>query len=540
MSKKTEIIIFILILILAAFFRFWDINSVPPGLYPDEAINGNDALNNPGRVFYSQNNGREGLFVNLIFLSFKVFGVKTSSIRLTSAIIGLLVIIGIYLLVKELFFFSSHATLVALFSSLFAATGFWPVNFSRIGFRGILTPLLLVFSFYFLFKSFRYGIKEKFFSKGVFLNLILGSVIFGLGFYSYTVFRMAVLLLVTMLSLWWYFYRKKAIQKKFFIMFLWTTLIVFLVGLPLGIYFLRYPSYFLSRAAGVSIFAQDHPIKDGFISLYKHLTMFNFRGDSNWRHNLSGSPELLWPVGLLFLLGVAVSIKYLYQSIKNKTPYLLIAFTFLFAWFFIMLSPAFLTFEGIPHSLRAIGTFPSVFIFSGIGLDTLYYYFRNWMKRLTVSRLNYFIILFSLFALLFSFIFAQYYKYFDLWGKNKEVKGAFTQYFVEIGNYLNSLPPTVNKYLVVNEAGVPVPFPSGIPMPAQTIMFIERTKHSTDKTVYLLPKDLSSLPLKPGQNVIVMMKFDINVISQLKRRFPLGFLKENNEGVWSYEVNTSS
>ena len=540
MSKKTEIILLIIVLVLAAFFRFWKIGSIPPGLYPDEAINGNDAITHPGRIFYVQNNGREGLFINLIFLSFKIFGIRAYSIRITSAIIGLLTILGLYLLVKELFFFHPRADIIALFSSLFAAVGFWPVNFSRIGFRGMLTPFILVFSFYFFLKSFRNGIKDNLFSKGVFLNLFLGSFIFGLGFYTYTVFRMAVLLLATVLFLWWYFYRQKNLQKKFLVMFFWITIIIFIVGLPLGIYFLHHPSYFLSRATGVSVFKQSQPVKDTLISLYKHLAMFNFRGDGNWRHNISGSPELFWPVGLLFILGVVVSLKYLYHYWKTKSYYLFIAIVTIWAWFFVMLSPAFLTFEGIPHSLRAIGSFPAVFAFAGLGLDSIYYYSRDWLKNLMKSRVNYLIISLSIVALLFSFIFAQYYKYFYLWGQSKTVKGAFTQHFVDIGNYLNFLPVSAHKYVIVNEAGVPVPFPYGIPMPAQTVMFIQRTKNKINNTLYILPKELPSLSLKSGRDVIVLMKFDTNIIKILKRRFPLGVLKESNKGVWSYEVNVGS
>jgi len=537
MSQKREIIILILILVLAAFFRLWKINSIPPGLYPDEAINGNDALNHPGHIFYAQNNGREGLFINLIFLSFKIFGVKTSSIRITSAIMGILVILGLYLLVKELFYNSSRSSSIALFSSFFAATGFWAVNFSRIGFRGILTPLILVFSLYFLFKALKYGLKKPLLSKNVFLNLLLGGIIFGLGFYGYTVFRLAVLLLVAILFSWWYLYKIKHLQKKFFIIFFCLSLVVFITGLPLGLYFVHHPSYFLSRAIGVSVFSQPHPLKTFSISFYKHLVMFNFRGDGNWRHNIAGSPELFWPVGLLFLLGIVLSIKYLYQSIKNKIYYSFITFTSLLSWFFIMLLPASLTFEGIPHSLRAIGALPPVFIFTGLGLDTIYDSSCRLLKRTIRTRRSYFVITLSLIILLFSFIFSQYYKYFYLWGQSKEVKESFTQHFVDIGHYLNLLPEDINKYVIVNESGVPVPFPSGIPMPAQTVMFIQSTQKKGYNTVYILPKDISSLSLQSGRNIFILMKSDPNLVKELKKRFPYGFLKENTKGIWDYEVD---
>ena len=44
MSKRNVILILIGVLALGAFFRFYQITEIPPGLYPDEAMNGNNAL----------------------------------------------------------------------------------------------------------------------------------------------------------------------------------------------------------------------------------------------------------------------------------------------------------------------------------------------------------------------------------------------------------------------------------------------------------------------------------------------------------------
>ena len=72
-----------LILIVAAVFRFQHIASIPPGLYPDEAINGNQAIQaletGQHKVFYPENNGREGLFMDLQAISLKVFGPSAGS-----------------------------------------------------------------------------------------------------------------------------------------------------------------------------------------------------------------------------------------------------------------------------------------------------------------------------------------------------------------------------------------------------------------------------------------------------------------------------
>ncbi len=78
MSKflTTNCLLLVIILIIASFLRLYNITETPPGLYPDEAMNGNNALEvlSTGhfKVFYPENNGREGLFINIqaVFLKF--------------------------------------------------------------------------------------------------------------------------------------------------------------------------------------------------------------------------------------------------------------------------------------------------------------------------------------------------------------------------------------------------------------------------------------------------------------------------------------
>ena len=63
----------VFVLILGVFFRFYQIKEIPLGLYPDEAMNGNNAYEalhtGSFKVFYRENNGREGLFINMQALS---------------------------------------------------------------------------------------------------------------------------------------------------------------------------------------------------------------------------------------------------------------------------------------------------------------------------------------------------------------------------------------------------------------------------------------------------------------------------------------
>jgi len=110
MSKK--IFLLAVILIIASFFRLYQINQTPPGLYPDEAMNGNNALQalrtappaGGFKVFYPENAGREGLFINIQAFFLNLFKVNEPWVlRLPSAIFGVLTVLGVYFLTKELF-----------------------------------------------------------------------------------------------------------------------------------------------------------------------------------------------------------------------------------------------------------------------------------------------------------------------------------------------------------------------------------------------------------------------------------------------------
>ena len=110
-------IVFAFIILLAIFFRFWQIINVPPGLYPDEAMNGTNALqaleSGNFRAYYIDNNGREGLFINLQALAIWFLGNEAWVLRAVSAFFGVLAVLAIYFLARELFR-NSRGEIIAL------------------------------------------------------------------------------------------------------------------------------------------------------------------------------------------------------------------------------------------------------------------------------------------------------------------------------------------------------------------------------------------------------------------------------------------
>ena len=528
--KRKSLIFLLVILLIAIFFRLWQLDIIPPGLYPDEAMNGNDALDvletGKLKIFYPENNGREGLFVWLIALSFSIFGPGIWAMKIIPSIFGILTVLGLYLLTKELFsqYSENRSRNIALLSSFFLAISFWHINFSRIGFRGILIPFILVFGFYFLFKGFR--------QKKI-LPLVLSGIFFGFGFYTYISYRFVILLLAMVLTCWWLIYKKKKLQKKFLLLTSCLLFLIFIVALPIGIYFLKNPGDFIGRASGVSIFSQENLIFQLGKSIVLHLGMFNFYGDGNWRHNFAGSPQLLWPIGIFFLIGVIYSFYICIKSMLLRRSILLssLPFGFLIFWLFIMLLPGILSYEGIPHALRVIGIIPVVYIFAAIGA------FRLFEKTKSFFRTkNQVVALYLCLSMLFLVIgYSQFNKYFYQWGENPGVEGAFSKNYVKLGNYLNSLPDDIKKYVIVNQSGVPVPWPDGIPMPAQTSIFMERIKFGQVRSTYFLPEDLNQIKINK-ETVIVPLQYDEALFNRLYQKFPGGEIQES-DGIWIYKIN---
>ncbi len=503
--RKKEFWTVLGIVVLAAFLRFWQIDGIPPGLYPDEAMNGNNALQaletGEFKIFYPENNGREGLFINIQAISLKIFGPEPWALRGVSAFFGTLTILGLYLLAKEIF-----GKNPAYFAAFFMAVSFWHINFSRIGFRAIMVPFFTVFAFYFLFKALR---TQKLYCY------ILAGISLGLGLHTYIAFRFVPVLAILVLSVyflewrqnhkvpmpsvkrWYGFFFGQGIQKLYVL-----AAVTAICVLPLAIYFFNNPEDFLGRTGQVSVFASDNVLKELALSTGKSFLKIFWNGDHNWRHNLAGAPQILWPVGVLFVIGFAVSIK---EIIRQK--FRAFGFWFLVFGFLLMSLPEILTTEGLPHALRSIGTIPFVFMFAGLGARAVFSDMR-WKKtahriwcRLGVG------------AILAAISFLGAFQYFYLWDSRAETQDAFSQGFVDIGRYLRELPPEIQKTVIVNVGGVLV---DGIPMPAQTVKFIAREQKNVNyATKETLTPDFAEKFCRPG-DVIVPMISHQDILDKLK------------------------
>lgn len=472
------------VIILAGFLRLWDISGIPPGLYPDEAMNGNNALEalatDDWKIFYPENNGREGLFINIQSVSLALFGSEPWALRLPSAIFGILTVLGIYFLTRELFRKSEYSSAIALLAAFLLATSFWHINFSRIGFRAIMAPAFLTWGVYLLLlylNKIAKAVSKLKIQNLLFLPLLAGAV-YGLGFHSYIAYRATPFLILFILIAYWLKDKDEVIRKKILLSifsFLFSSIIIFL---PLGIHFLNNPADFLGRTTQISVFASEEPLKHLALNTAKTLGMFNFAGDYNWRHNLAGQPQLFWPVGVMFLIGILIAVKSLMRNSKFEIQDSSLAI--LFVWLGVAALPVVISNEGLPHALRAVIMIPPVFILAGVGGVWIYQFLSKKINRRLLKTGT---------ALLLAIFIAQaYHAYFIRWAKNPNVSDAFAKNYVEIGRELDKLPLEQPKYVIVNAGGIDV---RGLPMPTQTVMFITDTftpaKQKQKNIYYLLP-----------------------------------------------------
>ena len=429
----------LLITVLAFAIRNYHINEIPAGLYPDEAMNGTDAIGaietGKFKLFYPNNYGREGLFINLQALAVMLFGNTVPVLKFWSEVFGALAVLGTALLAWELF----RSRAAALLAGIVMATSFWAINFSRIGFRAIMVPFLLSFIFFFFFRGLRTE-KTRLFAVSGFL--------FGLGLHTYVAFRVVPLIPILMLPFLILSYER--FFQRFWKGMLAFVAAAFIAAAPMFFLFVTEPDTFFSRSSAISVFSPEANGGDLFGTLFKtiglSLIKYNFVGDMNWRHNYPPYPILDPIIGTFFLAGFLFSLSMLVKLVgkrirEGRHDEELPVHALLIFGFFTMLMPEFLTDEGLPHALRSIGTQPFVFLFATIPLLFIYRRMRHANSGTRLAILSFMII-----AIAGSAVW-NLTKYFVFFNGNPKQHAAFNAEYRNMAEYLLTLPKETHKYV---------------------------------------------------------------------------------------------
>jgi 4-amino-4-deoxy-L-arabinose transferase-like glycosyltransferase len=350
--------VLLVILVLGGLLRFYQVGSIPPGLYQDEAYNGLDALDilaGSHPIYFPANNGREPFYMYLTAAGVAAFGRTPLAIRFPAAVVGTLLIAATFALGRAL-----YSPRVGLFAAAGVAITFWPLALSRIGLRAGSLPLFSALSL----ACAAWGWRQPTAGRRRTGWLILGGLFYGATFYTYLAARFTPLALFAFLIFWYIAARPNFPRLRELAAF---GLPAVVVALPLALDSLWQPEILFSRVGQVSILSPAINHGDLWGTLFHNLLaaagMFFARGDSIARHNLPGRPVLDPLLALAFVAGLALAL----VGAWRRRP----AAALILIWTATMLLPTVLA-EDTPHFLRAVGVLPVMFLFPALALDVVW------------------------------------------------------------------------------------------------------------------------------------------------------------------------
>lgn len=417
---------------LAAFFRLYRIDSLPPGDSYDPAFYGIDALsilkgNTP--IFFEGNFGREPLFSYLLAFFFLLFGPSTQTIHLASAFVGILTIPATYWVAKELF--SEDEEILkewgGLVAALVIAISYWHLNWSRFGVRAVLVPLFAAVTFYLLWRGLRTGKRSLFIACG-------GAL--GLSLYTYQAARLLPLLVV--FGFIYYLWDQRPISRQDCLNFVLVVGVSCLVFAPLSYYFITHPGSFSERIDQVFVLDIKYFLRS--------LLFLNFGGDTKPLVTIPGRPALNPFLSLLFFGGIGLTLA------RVKKPNRL----FLLTWLGGMLLLAAVAGKETA-SKRAVGAIPAVAMLIAMGGLLSWQKMREW---LLVHRPGFekpfrygWAALLSLGMVYTGWV--TYRDYFIIWPSDPDLFTHFQVGVSAIGRYIKDLPADEKIYVSPEYLGSP-------------------------------------------------------------------------------------
>lgn len=393
-------LIIILILLLAAFLRFYKIDQVPPALSWDEASIGYDAYSilktmkdQWGQMtpfaFKSFGEYKYPLHIYASAVSIYFFGLNDFAVRFPSALFGIVNIFLLYLLVSKLF----KNQFIALTAAFLLTISPWHIQFSRVIWE---TNFAL---FFFLLGL--YSFLESRQDKKIFF-LIISFIFFGIATFTYNAAKVFIVIFLPLLL----FSQKNYLLKHKKYVFL--SLIIFVLFMVVNLLDLRLSG--INRFKQLD-FDQADVVKTmsyqtskvyslGKVELIARQYLMYFSpkflfisGDANLRHSTQVVGQVYWLELLLVPFGIFFLIK--------KEPKLIIL---ILGWLMIAPIPGSFTREA-PHASRAMFFLGAWQILAAAGMYYLYSIFKD-NKRYSVAFL--FILIFAFFIKYFIYYLDEY------------------------------------------------------------------------------------------------------------------------------------
>jgi hypothetical protein len=480
------------VLLLASFFRFYQISTVPAEPFSDHAekiLDVNDIAHGESSIFFARNTGREAIQMYWTLLVAQVFGSGISflSLKIGTALLGLFTLPFIYLLGREL-----GNPLVGFFALFMFGIAYWPNVISRIGLRFPLYPLFVAPTLFFLIRGLRMRSQNDFVLCGLFL---------GLGLHGYSPFRIMPFVIVTAFILFILHAKTKELRWQalwWFAVVAVTSLIIFL---PLLRYWLEHPDIFGFRALS-RLGLSGHGIAGNvwfvFLSNFlRGLTMFNWDDGDIWVNSIPHRPALDVVTGAFFLIGLLLLIRRYLRGRDWRDIFLLVSIP-------ILLMPSILSLAfpvENPALTRAGGAAVAAMLVSASALEGWLAGFGAERKRALVG--------YGLVAVLLSASAFQNY--------NLVLRKFDASYRLAVWNS-SEMADVIRKHGNMHTAWI-VPYPQWVDtrLPAMWLGVL-------DRDLALWPKDFAASAQVPGPKIFLFKPEDRETENALKQIYPNGTL----------------
>lgn len=232
--NKFKRYVLFLILVIASLLRILNLSTNPPHLSPDEASLGYNAYSilKTGRdeygtfmpiIFKSFGDYKPGLYIYTTVPFVAVLGLNEWSVRLPSAVSGIVAVLFLYLIVKKLVTNTAipYKDEIPLVASFFLAVAPWHVYFSRGAWEINLALTLTLAGIYFLFTSF----ERPFF-------ILMSSLFFSLTFLTYQGAKLATVIVILSIVISYFSEVRSLIVKNMRLTFI-SGLVAFLIASPI-------------------------------------------------------------------------------------------------------------------------------------------------------------------------------------------------------------------------------------------------------------------------------------------------------------------
>jgi 4-amino-4-deoxy-L-arabinose transferase-like glycosyltransferase len=415
-----------IILVCAAFLRFYAIDSNPPSLTWDEVswgynaytlgIDGKDEFGVflPYKYLESFGDFKPPLYAYLDIIPVLVFGLTEFAVRFPSAFFGTLTVLVTYFLTRRIIYKSEYKNEIALMSCLLLALSPWHINLSRAAFEANVSQFFIV-SGVWLFLEFVAGKRWL---------LIISAISFVASLYTFNTARIVSPLLVVLLVVSFYkdlwMYKKQAIIAAIIGVVLIAPVVPFLLSPQASLRF-KEVNIFTDLTVITQInqeVANDNGEVWSKIIHHRYLTFgvkyiqhyldhfdpqFLFiKGDGNPKFSTQQVGQMyLWEMGF-FIAGILLLIR------KKEGAVWLIPI-----WLLIGIIPA-ATARETPHALRIETTLPMFQIITAYGVVVAITKLSSIRKKLVGIPLRYFAIgfTFSLLAVNVAYYLHGYYMHY--------------------------------------------------------------------------------------------------------------------------------